>query len=80
MKNRERRINIIIGQLEGVKKRLVSEDSDCLELINQLKAVRSGVGSLMEEMVSYELDDCLAKNKTERRTELRKFIKEIIKN
>ena len=41
MKTNEQRINIIIGQLEAIKKMLTKKDEDCTKLFIQLKATKS---------------------------------------
>lgn len=51
MKTSEQRINNIIGQLEGVKKLLSFPREDCSELFIQLKAVRSAISSLMNQVL-----------------------------
>lgn len=79
MKTNEQRINIIIGQLEGVKKKLNSDKIDCFALINQLKAIKSGTDALMSEIMSAELDKCLLDKHFKSKHDLQKFFKEIIK-
>jgi len=79
MKTNEQRINIIIGQLEGVKKKLVSKDLDCFALITQLKAIKSGTASLMEAIMSAEFNKCLVNKGSKNKNDLQKFFKEIIK-
>lgn len=79
MKTNEQRINIIIGQLEGVKKKLDSKKIDCFSLITQLKAIKSGTAALMESIMSAEFDRCLINNSGKNKQDLQKFFKEIIK-
>ncbi len=79
MKTNEQRINIIIGQLEGVKKKLSSKKLDCFALITQLKAIKSGTASLMESIMSAEFDKCLLEKGSRNKSDLQKFFKEIIK-
>lgn len=81
MKTTEQRINNIIGQLEGIKKMLIKTPDDCLAILTQMKAVKSAMSSLTEQMLSTELDRCLKKgfasNKKER---VEVILKELIKN
>lgn len=79
MKTNEQRINIIIGQLEGVKKKLGSKKLDCFALITQLKAIKSGTAALMETIMSAEFDRCLLAQDGKNKQNLQKFFKEIIK-
>lgn len=44
------RLNNVSGQIEGVKK-MMNENCECEKVLTQLKAVRSGVSSIMEEIV-----------------------------
>ena len=76
MKTPEQRINILIGQLESLKIKLVMPKQDCTSLVIQLKAVRSGVSSLIEEILTDEMDCCV---KDGNQLKLKKILKEIIK-
>lgn len=76
MKTAEQRINILIGQLESLKNKLAAKKTDCTSLVIQLKAVRSGVSSLMEEVLADEMDCCL---KSGNQLKLKNILKEIIK-
>jgi len=81
MKTNEQRINIIIGQLTGVKNKLNQKKIDCFSLIIQLKAIKSATMSLMEAIIEKELNDCLLDNKKDikNKENIQKFFKEIIK-
>ncbi len=76
MKTPEQRINILVGQLESLKSKLSCKNPDCTSSIIQLKAVKAGVSSLMEELVSGEFENCL---KNGRHDKIKKIFKEIIK-
>lgn len=80
MKTTEQRINNIVGQLNGVKKMLENKDRDCFAVIMQLKAGKSALDSLMSEIISAELDHCLRAGPENKREEIEKIFKEIIKN
>lgn len=80
MKTAEQRINNIIGQLNGVKKMLTDKERDCFSVIMQLKAGKSALDSLMGEIISGELDHCLRAGQPNKREEIEKIFKEIIKN
>ncbi len=79
MKTSEQRINILIGQLEGAKKILATREHDCFSLIIQLKAVKSGMSSLMERLIAEEFNSCLINQKIKDKEKISKFFKEIIK-
>ena len=78
MKTVEQRINNIVGQLEGAKKMLNDQDKDCLNVIIQLKAVRSAVSSLMSKLLEEEVGGCFSK-KNQSTERINKLFKEIIK-
>lgn len=50
MKSIQQRLNNISGQIEGVKK-LMDSKCECEKVLMQLKAVKSGIGSIMDEIV-----------------------------
>ena len=79
MKTFDQRLNNIIGQLSGAKKMLAQPQRDCFSLLIQLKAARSALSSLMEQIVGTELDCCLLNNKKPDKIKMEKIFKEIIK-
>ena len=76
MKTPEQRINILIGQLNSLKLKIKSQETDCSSLMTQLKAVKSGVSSLMHELLTNEFNCCF-KNKEENK--IKEIFKELIK-
>ena len=78
MKTIEQRINNIVGQLEGVKKMVGNNSQDCLSVVIQLKAVKSAVSSLMDKVITEELDHCLLKERNNKE-KLELIFKEVIK-
>lgn len=50
----------MIGQIEGVKK-MVEEEDDCIQVLTQLKAVRSAVSGVMDQIVTSQFDSCIKK-------------------
>lgn len=79
MKTNEQRINIIVGQLEGIKKMLSKKNNDCTNLIIQLKAVKSALSSLLEKIVSEEMGRCLIGQKRIHQEKVLKMLKELVK-
>jgi DNA-binding FrmR family transcriptional regulator len=79
MKTNEQRINIIIGQLEGIKKKLNSPKADCFALITQLKAIKAATSSLMEAVINEEFGKCLLGKGQKKTEDIKKFFQEIIK-
>jgi DNA-binding FrmR family transcriptional regulator len=78
MKTTEQRLNNIIGQLTGAKSMLVDTSRDCFSLLIQLKAAKSAMSSLMEKIVSEELDHCLINQHHPNREKMTKIFKEVI--
>lgn len=58
MKSITSRINNIIGQLEGIK-RMIENQDDCIKVLTQVKATRSGIGRVAEEIMSNRMDQCM---------------------
>lgn len=79
MKTIEQRINIIIGQLEGIKKMSKKKTDSCFSVITQLKAIRSATSSLMETVLKEEFKDCFLRNNKKKAADLEKILAEIIK-
>lgn len=52
-----RRFNILKGQIEGITK-MIADDKECVEIIHQLKAVKSGFNRLGEEFIKKYLNEC----------------------
>ena len=64
MKSVTARLNNITGQIEGVKK-MVDRKSDCLQILTQLKAVKSAVGSVMDTVIEEQFNTCMKSMKKE---------------
>lgn len=78
MRTIDQRINIIIGQLEGIKRMMKKKDS-CGTLIVQLKSIKSGVSSVMEKVLEEELNNCLLKECPGNKNKITKVFSEILK-
>ncbi|QQR83443.1 metal-sensitive transcriptional regulator [Candidatus Peregrinibacteria bacterium] len=57
-----RRFNIIKGQIEGVIK-MIDAEEDCLSIITQMKAAKSGFNRLGETFIKQYLIECSQKEK-----------------
>ena len=66
----EQRLNIIIGQLNGLKKTISQTNYDCSALITQIKAV-------LEKILEEQLDRCLKATKA--RPEVKKIFNQVIR-
>lgn len=58
MKSNQQRLNNIIGQIEGIKKMMDSK-ADCLQVLTQLKAVKSALSSVIDSVVEDKFETCL---------------------
>lgn len=59
MKSNTQRLNNVIGQIEGVKK-MLSEKKDCIKILIQLKAIRSGVSGVMNKVIEEQFETCMS--------------------
>ena len=72
-------INNIVGQLNGVG-RMLDENKDCLEVLVQLKAIRSAMDSLSGKLIAGDLLKCSAKLKDPRDADkIKKLLEELTK-
>ncbi len=78
MRTIDQRINIIIGQLEGIKKMMKKKNS-CPDLVVQLKSIKSGVSSVMEKILEDELNNCILKECSGNKNKITKLFSEILK-
>jgi DNA-binding FrmR family transcriptional regulator len=79
-KNIENRINNIIGQLNAIKRMANEENTDCTQIIVQLKAVKAATSSLYENYLSTNFNTCLQGSGRKNKALLNSLIKEITKN
>lgn len=54
MENHEKRINRIIGQLQGIGK-MIDTERDVIEILHQISAVKKAVDGLSKDLVTYEI-------------------------
>ena len=73
----EQRLNIIIGQLNGLKKAIGQSNYDCSALITQVKAVKAGLDSFLEKILEEQLDRCLKATKS--KPEVKKIFNQVIR-
>ncbi len=52
------RVNRIAGQVTGIQ-RMVEEDRYCVDILNQISAVRSALDALGVELLSKHLEGCV---------------------
>lgn len=52
------RINRIVGQVTGVKK-MIEEDRYCVDVLNQIAAVRSALDQLGVQLLTGHLESCV---------------------
>jgi len=50
MKTISQKLNNISGQIDGVKK-MVEKECECEKVLTQLKAIKSAIGGVMDEIV-----------------------------
>lgn len=79
MKNTEQLINNIIGQLEGIK-RMMANKEECRDILIQLKASKSAINSVINKIIEESTLNCLSDDKKIDKEQVKKLIKEIVKN
>lgn len=80
LKTPQQLINNMIGQLNGVS-RMLDEDQECLEVLVQLKAVKSAMNSLSGKLIARDLMKCSAKLKNPKDAEkIKKLLEELTRN
>jgi DNA-binding FrmR family transcriptional regulator len=58
------RVNRIAGQIGGIQ-RMIDEDKYCVDILNQIAAVRSALDSLGIELLTDHLETCVLGHGTE---------------
>lgn len=58
------RVNRIAGQVAGVQ-RMIDEDRYCIDILNQIAAVRSALDALGVELLTNHLESCVMGHGTE---------------
>lgn len=53
-----RRLNIIAGQIRGIQK-MVEEEKYCIDILNQISAVRSALNSTGTLILQRHIDNCV---------------------
>ncbi len=70
-----RRLNIIEGQIRGLKK-MIEEEKYCVDFINQSLAIKQAISSLENLILENHLDTCVRKSMKSKNN--KKTIEEII--
>ena len=79
MKTTEQLINNIIGQANGIKK-MIDDKKDCYLVINQMKAVKAAVTSLMDKFINENMNTCLSNlDRKDNKEMMQKLFKEMSK-
>jgi DNA-binding FrmR family transcriptional regulator len=62
------RINRIVGQANGIKK-MIDEDRYCVDILNQIAAVRSALDQLGVQLLTGHLESCVVNAEPEKQRE-----------
>jgi len=79
MKSNKQLVNNIIGQLRGISK-MLDEEKDCLDVLIQLKAARSAIGSVTNKIIEERALNCFSGKGKVDKARIKKLIEELIKN
>ena len=71
------RLNRISGQIDGIKK-MIEEERYCLDIVNQIKAVRSALKSVEKNILQKHIQHCVAASFSTSKAEQQKKIDELI--
>jgi len=69
MKNISQRINRIIGQLKGIE-RMVNEERECGEVLQQISAIKKAIDGLSKEIVISDICRIVPQDKTQEVTKM----------
>ena len=58
-----RRLSRVIGQLQGLQRRIATGGSDCLADIQQIKAANNALWKVAEAYLEIHLNECVRQNK-----------------
>ena len=78
MKSYEQLINNIIGQLNGVKK-MIDADKKCLDVLIQMKAVKSATSSLTVKFIEENMTTCMSDIPNDKKEYIKKLLTELTK-
>lgn len=71
----KKKLNVVIGQLEGVG-RMLERKEECAAVLNQLKAARSALSALMIDYAGDKMQTCLEKGRDK---QAKKILADLIK-
>ncbi len=71
------RLNRISGQLDGIKK-MIEDERYCLDIINQIRAVRSALKSVEKNILNKHIKHCVAASFNASKKEQQQKIDELI--
>lgn len=74
MESLDKRVGRILGQMRGIQK-MVKENRDCSEILQQVSAVKKAIDSLSKEIIFYYIDKSFEEKNTK---ELKGMIKQSI--
>ncbi len=82
-KTHQQLINNVTGQLGGIST-MIDRGDDCFAVLNQMKAARSGISSLMKRYIEENFINCLnntcgGSGKKKDTEELKRLFEELIK-
>lgn len=76
-KNAGRRINRIAGQVNGIKK-MIDDDRYCVDILNQISAVRSALDQLGVQILAGHMESCMLGAEPEQHAELLQEVREVL--
>lgn len=77
MKSNIERLNNVVGQINGINK-MLTEEKDCIQVLTQLKAVKSAISSVIDNIVDDKINNCISSLKAKDKKlllNLKKYVK-----
>ena len=71
-----RRLNILKGQLDGIKRMIEEENPNCIDVFTQIKAARSGINKVGQKILQGGIMKCVKQSEDEK--ELEKILGAIV--
>lgn len=71
------KLNRILGQVEGIKK-MIEEERYCLDIIYQIKAIRSALKNVEKNILNKHIHHCVASSFNSPKEELQQKIDELV--
>jgi len=70
-----KRLNIIKGQIEAVSRMIEANDSECIDVFTQIKAIKSGMQKVGQKLIEGRMKECINSKKKVDEKEMEDLLK-----